>query len=333
VKGRAYVVPPLLAAALALGGVSACSSGSAATTPGNSQGPELSTITVQTTDIADAASLILAIKEGYFKQQGLTVKVSYVGGSTESLPSLMAHTTDFAIENYPGAFAQDVSDPHFGLRIVADDTQSVPNALDLMVPKNSSITSMSQLKGKTIAFPAPGVNPGELAIDEEIRAFGLGPNSYSSDPIPFPDMVAPLARGEVDAAFALQPFITIMESQAGAHPLADLMTGPMENFPLVGWGTTAYFVQHYPRTVAAFQRAIEKGLQLAASNPTLVRQTIPTYIPTIKPQIANIMPLDTFNTTLSVTRLQRVADIMEQFKFLPPNFNVKQLVVPLPSGA
>jgi NitT/TauT family transport system substrate-binding protein len=331
VRCRSYGFVLFVAAALAAAGVSACSSSSVGT-QGNGSGPELSTVNVDTLDIADAAPLILAQKEGFFKQQGLNVKITYVASTPLVVPGLLAHTVDFTLENYPGAFGEEAANPALGLRIIADDDQAAPDTNDIMVPKNSPITSLTGLKGKKIAFPALGVNVGALALDEQLRGYGIGPNSYTGAAIAFTAMLAPLARGEVDAAYATQPFATIMEAKIGARPLIDLMSGPMSDFPLTGWGTTAWFIQHYPKTVAAFQRAIEKGQQLAASDPALVRQTLPKFIPSLSPQIANVMPLDTFNTTLSLTRLQRVADVMEQFGFLPKSFDVKPMMVPLPSG-
>lgn len=333
---RTHKLSVFLAAGLvAAAGITACSSGSSSTQgSGASQGPELTTITVDTLDTPDVAEVWLAQKDGFFKQEGLdNVKITYVPTTNAAEPGMIAHTVDFALENYVGAFQEQAANPHLGLRIVADDQQQGPNTGVILVSKNSKIKSAAGLKGKSVAFPSATFNIGSLELDEQLQGYGLGPGSYTILPISFPNMVAALARGEVSAAYAIQPFITIMESKVGAHPLIDLNTGATNSFPASGWATTAWFVQHYPRTVAAFQRAIEKGQQIAASDPALVRKMLPKYISTLSPQIANVMALQTYNTTLSVTRLQRVATVMEQFGALPKNFNVASMVVPLPPGA
>lgn len=202
-----------------------------------------------------------------------------------------------------------------------------------MVPSGSHITSVAQLKGKVIAFSSPGVSFGSLALNEQLKGYGIGASAYTVDAMGFPDMVEPLARGEIAAAFSVQPYITLMESKIGAHQLIDLMSGPMTDFPVLGWATTESFAQKYPKTVAAFQRAIEKGQQLAASDPALDRQLLVKNIKTMSPKIANVIALNTYDTTLSSTRLQRVATVMEQFGDLPKNFNVEQMIIPLPAGA
>jgi NitT/TauT family transport system substrate-binding protein len=315
-------------------GVVACSSGSSSTAAGASgQGPEKTTITVDTLDSADSAPLWIAIKNGYFKQQGLTVKINYVRGQALAIPGQAAHTVDFANQNYSSLYTAMVKTPGLGLRIVAEDEVAGTGTDVIMVPKNSSIKTPADLKGKIVGFPSAGVTIANLALDEQLKGYGLTGNDYKSDPVGFPSMTQDLASGAVAATFAVPPFVTTMETSIGAHELMDLMTGPMANFPVVGWSTTAWEEQHYPKTVAAFQRAIQLGQQAAATNPALVRQVIPEFDKTLPQKIANIMALQTYVPTLSQTSMQRVATVMEQFNFLPPGFQVAPLIIPLPAGA
>jgi NitT/TauT family transport system substrate-binding protein len=320
-----------LAAGVTATGVAACSSSSSATTTG--QGPEKTTITVDTLDSADTAPLWIAIKDGFFKRQGLTVKINYGQGTTVAFPGQAAHTVDFALQNYVSMYSEMAENPSLGLRIVAADEQSAPNTNDIMVPKNSSIKTPADLRGKAVGFPSPGVSAANLALDEQLKGYGITAQNYTADPIGFPAMTQDLASGAVAATFAIPPLITIMETSIGAHALLDVMTGPMANFPVTGWTSTAWEEQHYPRTVAAFQRAIEEGQQAAAANPTLVRQTLPENIKTMTPQLANIIALQTYMTTTSETAMQRVATVMEQFNDLPATFKVPPLIIPFPTAS
>jgi NitT/TauT family transport system substrate-binding protein len=334
-----FRLPLLVAVALAAAGLAACSSGSSA--PGSStssassasSAPELSTVTVDLRETVDSAPVWIAEQDGFFRQQGLTIDGQYASGTAAEYTGLAAHTVDFALVDYISLLHEEAENPQLGLRVIADDEQGAPDTTAIMLPSGSRITSVAQLKGKTIAFSSPGVAFGELALDEQLKAYGLGPGSYTVDAMGFPDMIEPLARGEIAAAFSLQPYMTEMESQIGAHPLIDLMTGPMTDFPVLGWATTSYFANKYPKTVAAFQRAVEKGQQLAASDTSLDRQTLVKNIKTVSPKIANVIALNTYDTGVSLTRLQRVATTMEQFGDLPKNFNVAQMIIPIPSGA
>jgi NitT/TauT family transport system substrate-binding protein len=324
------------AAWVAAAGLAACSSGSAGSTAGTAaagQGPEKPTITVDTLDSADSAPLWIAIRNGYFAKQGLTVKVNYVQGQALAIPGQAAHTVDFANQNYSSLYTAMVKTPGLGLRVVAEDEVSGTGTEVILVARNSGIKSPADLKGKVVGFASPGVTIGNLALDEQLKGYGLTANDYTSDPVGFPAMTQDLASGAIDATFAVPPFITTMETSIGAHQLMDLMTGPMANFPVVGWSTTAWEEQHYPKTVAAFQRAIVQGQQAAAASPALVRQILPPNMKTLSPKVANIMALQSYVPTLSETSMQRVATVMEQFSLLPAGFKVAPLIIPLPSGA
>lgn len=311
-------------------GLAACSSGSANSTAasGTTSGsvPEKTTITVDATDSPDAGPLWIAQNDGFFKQQGLTVKINPVPGTAAAFPGQAAHTVDFAEQNYVSFFSENQKNPQLGLRIIAPDQQAAPNTNVIMVPENSPIKTAAGLKGKKVAFPAPGINLSNLGVEEQMQGYGNPPTDFNNVTVGFPNMMAALKNGTVDAAFAIPPFITVMETQIGAHQLVDLMTGPLANIPSTGWTTTTYEEQHYPKTVAAFQRAIMKAQQAAASDPDAVRKLLPSKVKNMTTKLANIIAMQTYVPTLSVTSIQRVANVMEQFGALKTKVDVAQLI-------
>jgi NitT/TauT family transport system substrate-binding protein len=238
---------------------------------------------------------------------------------------------DFTTENYVGMFTQENSVRGLNLRIIADNSQAAPDGYVLMVTKNSPITSIAQLKGKKVSFPAPGYNYGAIATDVALKPYGLSTKDFTTVVLPFSAAPQALAQHQVDAAFTTEPFITTMEA-AGDRILTDLMTGPLQGAPQGCWGTTAAFIQQNPKTVAAFQRAMTQATQVAATNTAYVRSELPKWIPTMKPAIANVITLPTYNTTLTFARMQRVASVIEAQGHLPKDFDVKSMFYP-PAGA
>jgi hypothetical protein len=53
----------------------------------------------------------------------------------------------------------------------------------------------------------------------------------------------------------------------------------------------------------------------------------------MSPAIAEVITLPVYNTTLSLTRMERAADTIEQLNELPKNFNVKAMYYPLVGSA
>jgi len=325
---------PVLASVALAAGLAACSSGSSASNPTTAatSAPELSTITVGVLLGSDGVTIQIAQDKGFFKQEGLTVKTVVLPTTNAATTGLLSHTLDFSTENYVGMFAQEKAVPGLNLRIVADNDQATPNLYALMVAKNSPITSLADLKGKKVSFPAKGFNYGSMATNIQLQPYHLSSDNFTTVALPFSAAPQAVATGTIDAAFTTEPFITIMES-SGARELVDLLSGPLAGFPVACWGTTASFVAKNPKTVAAFQRAMAKAVRLAATDTPLVRQELPKFVTTMKPQMASVITLPAFNSTLTLARMQRVADVMIRLGALPANFDVKAMFYPPPTGA
>jgi NitT/TauT family transport system substrate-binding protein len=333
---RLYKRPLILAiAALALG-LSACSSGSSASSAaggastGNasSGAPEQSNITVGVLPSADSVTVQIAQDKGFFKQQGLNVKVVTETTTNAGTQGLLSHTMAFTTENYVGMFAQEQAVKSLNLKIVADDGQSSANLWVMLVPKDSKLTSLAQLKGKKVGFPAPGFNFGSMAADILMAPYHMSSKDFTTVVEPFSNAQQALATHQVDAIFTTEPFITVSEAAAGDRVLQDMLSGPLAGFPTSCWGTTASFVQQNPKTVAAFQRAMTEASQVAATNTAYVRSELPRFIKTMKPAIANVITLPTYNTTLTLARMERVANVLIRLGQLPENFDVKSMYYP-----
>jgi NitT/TauT family transport system substrate-binding protein len=311
-------------------GITACSSGSTASnspSTGSSGAPELSTITVGVLPSADSVTVQIAQDKGFFKQQGLNVKVVPEATTNAGTSGLLSHTMDFTTENYVGMFAQEEAVKGLDLKIVADNSQTSPNLYVMMVPKDSPITSIAQLKGKKVGLPAPGFNFGSMAADILMQPYKESSTDFTTVVLPFSAVTTALAAHTVDAIFTTEPFVTTSEA-AGDRVLTDMLSGPLAGFPTACWGTTASFVQKDPKTVAAFQRAMTEALQVASTNTAYVRSELPKFIPTMKPAIANVITLPTYNTTLTLARMTRVADVIERLGHLPKNFDVNSMFYP-----
>jgi NitT/TauT family transport system substrate-binding protein len=323
----------LLATGILTAGLGACSSGTSATTSTSGSGPELPNISIGVLGVTDYVVVQIAQDEGIFKQEGFqSVKVEKLPTLANDNIDLQDHTLDITAENYVSMFTQQANVPDLNLRVIADLAQSTPDLFVTMVPKGSTITSVSQLKGKKYACPSLSTSYCQLSLDVQLKPYGLSTKDLTIVPIPFAQVPQALAAHTVDAAFITEPFNTILKS-TGARILQDMLTGTLASAPQSCWGVQESFLQKYPKTVAAFQRAISKASALADSDPALVRTELPKFISTLSPQLAKVIKLPTWNTSLSLARMERVADVMEEFAVLPKNFDVQQMYVPPPAGS
>jgi NitT/TauT family transport system substrate-binding protein len=309
-----------LATALAIA-AAGCTSAAAPADPGGSR---LTHIDVGVLPIIDDAPVFIALRHGLFRAQGLDVTPVTLNSGEAATQELLSGKLQFAFSNYVTtilAVSQGAK-----LRIVADGAQTLPDTNVVMIAKGSAIRGVRDLRGKMIAVNALG-NIGTLMVDSALRTFGVPVNSVRFKVLPFPQMAAALRDRSVDAAWMAEPFITASGEQIGAEELADTASGTMTGFPIAGYGALRQYAQQHPATVAAFRRAMAQAQALAATR-SVVEQALPTYINGITPQLVAAVHLDSYPTSLSQARLQRVADAMTEAGMLRQPFDARQLLMP-----
>jgi NitT/TauT family transport system substrate-binding protein len=274
--------------------------------------------------VADCAGLQLAINRGFFKAEGLDVKTQVLQGGAEAIPKLKSGNLDFTSGAYV-PFFQAQSQGAIKLKIVGDAFQSAEGTHVVLVAKDSPIHAVRDLKGKRVGVNVKH-NLSSLFMQAISQPLGVKLDEDKDFvPVAFPDMQAALKNGSVDAVQAVEPFNTQLQQSIGARLLADTSQGQTADFPISGYATTQEFAEKNPKTVAAFQRALGKA-QAMLSDRKVLEQVLPTYTK-INAQTASNLHYGTFPTSLSITRLQRVADIMQRYGYLATPLDVKSMVV------
>ena len=126
--------------AFPVGVLAACSSGGGAA---SGPPPEQSTIVVDAVPTADAAGLYIAYDNGYFAQQGLTVKIGTVFGGEFGMADLQSGKAQLLEGNYVSFIlaqtAGNYQSKPIDMRIVANTSQMQPGnqALYVMPGSNS----------------------------------------------------------------------------------------------------------------------------------------------------------------------------------------------------
>lgn len=289
----------------------------------NGSGLEKSTVTVGYIPAPDFAALFLAKQKGFFQQEGLTVKPELEAGGATAVPKLASGSLDFSINNYVSAI-QATSKGVGAEKVVADAYQLSSNCMGLMVPADSNIHKPQDLKGKKIAVNTKA-NVTQLAITAGLKPYGITIPDSDFVEIDYPQMINALKTHSVDAAVMIEPFISASEQTLGARMVVDVEDGTTADFPVSAYVTTQKFAKKNPKTVAAFQRAINKAQQLIADDRKLVEQVLPTYTK-IDPKTASIIHIARYPTSVSRTRIQRVADVMLQYGYLKTRFDAGSLL-------
>lgn len=156
--------------------------------------------------------------------QGITVKWTEFPAGPQLLEGLNVGSIDFGtVGEAPPVFAQAAG---AALVYVGNEPPS-PTSEAILVPKDSSIKSVADLKGKKVALNK-GSNVHYLLVKQLGRA-GVAYGDVNVAYLTPADARAAFERGAVDAWVIWDPFQAAAEKQLGARVLAD-GTGVVKNY-------------------------------------------------------------------------------------------------------
>jgi len=341
----------LAAAAATLVLAAGCSgSTSAAGTPSL----ETTNLTVAAVPALDSAGFFIALYQGLFAAQGLTVHFVPATSSETTIDQQALSTpgskneVDISAGNYvsyvqaqqnwnsgerPSASAPGIVAAN--LDIFAEGSVMQTGAQSLYTMPSSPITTLSQLQGRSVAINAPN-NILYLLAASVLAEHGISPKKvHFVTKYALPQIPAELSAGVVNAAVLPEPFASAAEESDGAVPLVDLNQGATANFPVEGYVVTKQWALANPHTLAAFYQALEEGQQIADTNRAAVEdamERLPSPLGVSK-DIAALMALDQYPVStgpvgdVDKIQLQRVVDVMQEFLGFQSNFSVNSMLM------
>jgi NitT/TauT family transport system substrate-binding protein len=326
---RMHALAPVAAMVLlAAAGCSGLLGGSAS----SGSGLEENTLNVAVVPAVDSAGFFVALHEGLFKREGLTINYTPATSSDTVIDQQVAGGYDITGGNYV-SYVQHYAIDHQPLKIIAEGSVMQQGTQAIYTLPNSKVKSLAQLKGHLLGINAPG-NINYLLAASVLTENGINLTTvkFPTKPIPFPEMAAELAAGKIAAAAMPEPFATAAEQKYGAVALSDLNQGATQSFPIQGYVATRSWVQRNPNTLKAFLTALEHGQEIADASRSAVEQAMETLNGPpngqVAPIVAAVMALNIYPIGIDKVRLQRVPDVMFQFGLLHTRFDISQMIGP-----
>lgn len=321
VRGRRFA--KLAAAAVAVAALAA-GCGKADNAAAKAGAPEKPDLTVAVVPAVDFAGFFVALQKGLFTAQGLHVRYVPAISSDTVIAAQEAGSYDITAGNYVSYLQSETQGQAAGFQIIAEGSMLQPGDQCVYVLSGSSITTIPGLKGHELAINA-SQNINYLLVVSVLADYHIPASDVHFALVPFPDMGQALKNGEISAAAMPEPYGSENEESIGATPLFDADQGATQDLPIGGYVTTKAWARKYPRTLAAFTRALDHGQEIAATNRAAVQTALEHYVG-LSAVTADVMSLDAYPIGIHPIQLQRVASLAYQYGLLKRPVSIRSLL-------
>lgn len=203
------------------------------------------------------AGYYAAEMQGYFKEEGHTVKLIEGGPNKNHLHQLINHTTEYAVLGSESLNSLAVDSP---IIIVASIFQHAPEVL--MSLKSSNAKSISDLKDQVLMLADSSISGHieAMLLKNNLTAGSYKKFSYDGD-------VNKLTSGQVFAMYGYISNEPYRLKQLGFD--VDIFSPQEYNIDFYGdnLATTQYELDNYPQRVASVRRAVIRGWNYALEHP------------------------------------------------------------------
>ncbi|MFF0990211.1 ABC transporter substrate-binding protein [Kocuria nitroreducens] len=273
---------------------------------------EMQDVTVGVIPIVDTAAIWLGEEQGFFEEEGINLDIQTTSGGAAAVPGVVSGDFDFAFGNTLSVMV--AQGEGLDLKYVANGTTTSGDAERdfgaVVVPADSDVQGPEDLAGKTVSVNNLN-NIGDTTIRYVVEQAGGDPQAIDFVEVGFPDAPAALDRGQVDAAWILDPFLTqVLDEGARAVSYNYVEFDP--ELDIAGYFTTALKLEEDPELVERFQAAMNRSLEYANENPDAVREVVGTYTE-ISDELRAEMALPRFRTEFDREALQKLGDAAVEY--------------------
>jgi sulfonate transport system substrate-binding protein len=251
-------------------------------------------------------------------------------GALQGGPPIVAAMTGGSVDlgdmaETPTIFGQAAGDP---IKVVALTKGADPKVspFGILVPKNSPIKKVSQLRGKTIAVQEGTVE--QYLLIQVLKQAGIPYSAVTVDNLSITAATTAVTSGKVDAAVSSQPLIGINLAAGSVRQLTDGAGAILQ----LGYLTAGQQALNNPQkraVIADFVNRFYKAMAILKKNPNLAAETyVKTYGVTLavaKQAAASIQAVGTPITPAIIKYQQQESDTFVKLGLIPNKIKVNPI--------
>jgi NitT/TauT family transport system substrate-binding protein len=269
-------------------------------------------LSVQDTAGVPSAFLEYGVQQGFFEEHQLDVEVTPSQGGATVVPAVVSGDSDIAGSNVVSVLLAQAKD--IPIKIVAPGTfvrsSEQQDFSAILVPGDSDIRSPRDLEGKTLAVNTLE-NVAELTAKESLSKQGVDVSGIELAEVDFPDMNGALAQGRVDAAFQIEPFVSL-GLREGYRVIDRPYVGTKPGLQIGSYFTSEQFLAENADVVERFRQGVADTAAAIAEEPADFRRFLPEASE-IPPPAAKQAVLPEWKAENDPASLDLTAALMERY--------------------
>jgi NitT/TauT family transport system substrate-binding protein len=218
------------------------------------------------------APFYYAQKLGYYAEEGLDVQIRDSKGSSQAINDVSSGGSDFA----SAAATNVMLSVSQGQQVTSVATHLARSSFGFFVPSGSGITSIKDLKGRSIAVTGI-VEPNMYAA---LSAAGLSKSDVKPVVADANALITTYLSGKVDAMYTVRHFLPLVTKRPSTVLMqSDVGFNPPDYALVVAKGT----LESRPEIVRGFVRATLRGFQAAKRDPQAAVNALLAKHPELNP--------------------------------------------------
>jgi NitT/TauT family transport system substrate-binding protein len=269
-------------------------------------------VRVQDTAGVPSAFLEYGVQQGFFEDRQLDVQVTPSQGGATVVPAVVSGDSDIAGSNLVSVLLAQGKD--IPVKIVAPGTfvreKRSQDFSAILVAGDSDIRSPRDLEGKSLAVNTLK-NVAELAAKASLAKQGVDASKIELAEVDFPDMNGALAEGRVDAAFQIEPFVSL--GLAEGHRVIDRpYVGTKPGLQIGCYFTSEQYLSENEDVVERFREGVADTATAIAEDPAGFREFLPEASE-IPPPAAQKAILPAWKADNDQASIDLTAELMERY--------------------
>lgn len=196
--------------------------------------------------------------------------------------------------------------------------------VQIIVPANSGITEIAQLKDKTVGTPTLSgvIHAGVLWAAKQK---GVNPDSIKGVEAPSPNLPDQLKAGRLDAVEALEPFASNLKRD-GFVSIGDPFSPIADPLATNFWMAQGSWAKANRPAIDRFVQSLKEAQTYIEQNNTDARQVLQGYTGMAAP-VANAVALPTYNFDIRTQDLGRWVQVLKDIGQFGGNVDTNKLVL------